>query len=105
MCKEQCKKGLKIDKQRPAGSIAFAEPEIEKISKDRPVILAHKKIATEAMPNLMPAVVKTPIPSRLILMATALAPKSMHINTVKEAAKKEKSLFCGAPSIINLLLF
>jgi hypothetical protein len=63
------------------------------ILKDRPVILAHKKMVMDAMPNLMPAVVKTPIPSRLILMATALAPKSMHINTVKTAAKKERSLF------------
>ena len=59
----------------------------------------------DATPNLMPAEVKTPMPSRLILMATALAPKSMHINIVKEAAKKEKSLFCGAASIIDLLLF
>ena len=55
--------------------------------------LAHKKIAAAAMLKRKPAVVKTPSPERLILMATALAPNRMHMKADKMAAEKVSSPF------------
>jgi len=68
--------------------------------RERPVILAQRQIAIEAMLNRSPAVVKAPRPEREIFMATALAPKKVHKNEVKKAAIKENSLLLGVCSII-----
>jgi hypothetical protein len=44
-----------------------------------------------AMLKRSPAVVNAPSPERLILIATAFAPKTMHKSEVKMAAKKGRS--------------
>jgi hypothetical protein len=48
-------------------------------------------MANAAMLKRSPAVVNGPNPERLILIATALAPKRTHKNDVKTAARKGSS--------------
>ena len=55
--------------------------------------LAHKKIAAAARLKRKAAVVKTPIPEKLILIATAFAPNRMHKKADKKAAEKVSSPF------------
>jgi len=59
--------------------------------KERRVILAQRKITNVAIQKRSPAVVNGPNPDRLILIATALAPKTIHRNDVKMATKKGRS--------------
>jgi len=50
---------------------------------DRPVALAQMNIVRDAIRNLNPAAVKGPIPARLILIATALAPNAALRNAAR----------------------
>jgi hypothetical protein len=59
------------------------------------VILAQRKIAMAETPNRMAAVVKTPIPEKVIFIATALDPKRMHRNTANTPAANVRSSFGG----------
>jgi hypothetical protein len=52
-------------------------------------------MAMEAMLKRMAAVVKTPSPEKVILIATALEPKSTHKKAVKVPAAKDNSLLDG----------
>ena len=64
--------------------------------------IAHRKIAIEAKLNRNAAVVNTPNPKRLILIATALAPKRVHKNSVKAPAVIGSSRLLGTSWIIAL---
>jgi hypothetical protein len=60
-----------------------------------PVSLAQRKIAIVAILKRIAAVVKTPSPEKVILIATALDPKRMHKKTVNIPAAKGRSLLDG----------
>jgi hypothetical protein len=67
----------------------------------RPVNLAHRKITLAATANRMDAVVKTPIPEKASLTATALDPNIMHKNTVNTPEANEISWLDGCVSVIG----
>jgi len=60
-----------------------------------PVALVRRQSAVEAILNRRAAVLNAPNPDRLILMATEFAPKAVHRNLVKTAAKKIEFLGLG----------
>ena len=124
MRQKQGKERLEIEQQSAAGSIRFAKAQIKQgqlyrkdDGKNQQLVnlflldmkrttgdSGPKEYRNRGIPKRSPAVVKTPSPERLILMATALAPKRVQRQRVKTAAGNERSWLLDASAFIIAFL-